>query len=360
MRNCALINLLSEPQLVESWPLKKLELAIRQAYRCDLLATLAYRLRQVGKLESMTNESAKNHFLSMLNVSSSHKKFIAWEVNVLSQLFLQHDKKLILLKGAAYTISGLPSGDGRLYGDIDLLINKPELKEIESILRQGLWLPKAMDDYDINYYREWSHEIPPVYHATRRSVLDVHHAILPPTCKLKPDSKKILNNIVPIKGWPNVYVLSPSDMVLHSMTHLFHEGEFDHGLRDLIDIDALLRFFNEKDECFYDGLVDRAKELDLVLPLYYGVRYCNRLLGTPVPEKIFNDLNQYSPKFSKIIDQLFYRALLPHHKSCDDGFSGISRWLLYVRSHYLRMPVKMLIPHLIRKAYKERTKDNRQ
>jgi len=26
-------------------------------------------------------------------------------------------------------------------------------------------------------------------------------------------------------------------------------------------------------------------------------------------------------------------------------------WLLYIRSHYLRMPLHLLVPHLARKAY---------
>ena len=42
---------------------------------------------------------------------------------------------------------------------------------------------------------------------------------------------------------PGFAVLAPEDMVLHSATHLFNEGEFDRGLRDLNDLDLLLREF---------------------------------------------------------------------------------------------------------------------
>jgi len=31
--------------------------------------------------------------------------------------------------------------------------------------------------------------------------------------------------------------------------------------------------------------------------------------------------------------------------------TGFARWLLYVRSHALRMPLYLAVPHLIRKAW---------
>jgi hypothetical protein len=30
--------------------------------------------------------------------------------------------------------------------------------------------------------------------------------------------------------------------------------------------------------------------------------------------------------------------------------TGLARWLLYVRGHYQRMPLRLLVPHLVRKA----------
>jgi len=44
-------------------------------------------------------------------------------------------------------------------------------------------------------------------------------------------------------------------------------------------------------------------------------------------------------------------ALRPDHPSCDTRWTGLARWLLYVRSHALRMPIHLVIPHLMRKAW---------
>lgn len=49
-----------------------------------------------------------------------------------------------------------------------------------------------------------------------------------------------------IKGADGVFVLGHADIVLHSAAHLFHEGEWGSGLRDLVDLHALLGEFFKK------------------------------------------------------------------------------------------------------------------
>jgi hypothetical protein len=52
------------------------------------------------------------------------------------------------------------------------------------------------------------------------------------------------------------------------------------------------------------------------------------------------------------MDALFLRALMPDHESCNDRWTGLARWLLFVRSHWLKMPVYLMVPHLLRKAFR--------
>lgn len=335
-----------------------METVIRQANSCDLLASLAHRLKDNDVKISTLPEKVQRHFQSITNVSNAHEKFIQWEVKILEQIFDKQKIPLVLLKGAAYTATGLPCRDGRLYSDIDLLVDKEQLTDVEVMLKRGLWIAKEMDHYDEKYYRKWMHEIPPLYHISRGSVLDVHHALLPETCKLRPDSKDLFKNIQKIPGSNNTYTLSPVDMTLHSMTHLFHEGELEHGLRDLLDINLLLKHFSHTDDTFWDALTPRAHELNLEIPLYYGLKYSALLLNTPVPEKLLNNPNKKTPQFTRLMDFLFLRALMPNHTSCNQTFTGLARWMLYVRSHYLRMPFYLLIPHLIRKWNKNNSTIN--
>jgi len=354
MKHCLLTNVLSKPELFPKLSIKEMETVIRQANSCDLLASLTHRLKYNNIEISTLPRKVQQHLQAIQTVANAHEKFIQWEVKILETLFNQHNMPLILLKGAAYTAAELPSSKGRLYSDIDLLIDKNILAESELILKRGLWIAKEMDPYDEKYYRKWMHEIPPLYHVSRRSVLDVHHALLPETCKLRPDSDKLLENVTLIPETKNTYTLSPVDMVLHSMTHLFHEGELEHGLRDLLDINLLLTHYSQTDNTFWETLVPRAQELNLQFPLYYGLKYSAAILNTSIPSYVIAASKQNTPTLAKLMDFLFLRALLPNHKTCDSAFTGLARWTLYVRSHYLRMPLHLLIPHLMRKGNKRR------
>jgi hypothetical protein len=78
-----------------------------------------------------------------------------------------------------------------------------------------------------------------------------------------------------------------------------------------------------------------------------------RLLQVPLPDPAREVALRWqpSPLAARCLDALFSRALLPDHDSCDDPLTGTARWLLYVRAHYLRMPLHLLLPHLLRKSF---------
>jgi hypothetical protein len=184
-------------------------------------------------------------------------------------------------------------------------------------------------------------------HIRRQTVIDLHHAILPLTARIKSDPQPLFENARSLPGFENLYVLAPADMLLHSATHLFTEGDYNHGLRDLADLDSLLRHFST-DPGFWEELGRRAEALNLGRPLYYALHYCHTVLDTPIPSQL---AHQNAPAFSKLMDALFGRALAPEHASCADGLTGLARELLYIRGHWLRMPLHLLLPHLFHKAF---------
>jgi len=47
------------------------------------------------------------------------------------------------------------------------------------------WVSGHRSAYDQRYYRKWMHEIPPMTHIRRQTVLDLHHNILPETARLR-------------------------------------------------------------------------------------------------------------------------------------------------------------------------------
>lgn len=352
MTDLLLVGVLSGKLDATEFSLERLDLLVRQARRADVLAKLCLHLQRVDQFESIP-ESVRWHFISALTVTDRHAVLVRYEVGLIHEALVPLDSPVVLLKGAAYVMAGLLPAKGRMFTDIDIMVPKFDLHLADSQLAAYGWMEGQMDAYDQRYYRRWMHELPPKKHRERKTVLDVHHAILPETAKIHPDSKKLFEKAIPIEGYEKLFVLAPEDMILHSIVHLFHDGEFEHGLRDLLDIQGLLQQFSVEDG-FWDRLVARAEELELSRPLYYALDHLRDWLKVYVPEDVFQSVASVgapSQPMRSMMKWLLARGLLPKHDSCRDSLSGITDWLLYVRSHYLRMPSHLLIPHLFHKAF---------
>lgn len=333
------------------------DLLIRQARQSGLLARIADQCREHG-LTGRIPAGPRMHLESAARMAARQRRELTWEVEQIAAALSPLDIPLVVLKGAAYAIAGLQAARGRLVSDVDILVPKAALGDVESELMKQGWASTSQDAYDQHYYRTWMHELPPMRHIQRGTVVDVHHAILPASARLHPDTAKLLAKAVAPSpnGHPHsrIRVLAPEDMVIHSATHLFHEGELERGMRDLVDLDSLLREFGRQ-EGFWAQLVPRAVELDLSRPLFYALRYTHALLGTQIPEATLQAARaapggRRDGALLAFMDALFLRALRPAHASTADRYTPLARWLLYVRSHWLRMPPWLLLPHLMRKA----------
>ncbi len=327
------------------------DILIRQGRQADLLARIGAAVAAQNCTELIPAQ-ARMHFQSALNLSTRQQRELRWEVDQITQALSHTGVSFVLLKGAAYVMSGLKAAHGRLVSDVDILVPHADLAKVESALMVGGWISSAKSDYDQRYYRRWMHELPPMQHVRRGTVIDVHHAILPTTARLHPSSDKLLTAAIPLSPGGLVKTLSPTDMVLHSATHLFHEGDLEQGLRGLVDLDALLKEFGA-DSGFWQGLIPRAIELDLVMPIFYALRYVSLMLATPVPALVMQRAAQVSTVGGiklQLMDALYLRALRPPHPSTSDSWTPLARGLLYLRGHWLRMPPWLLFIHLIKKC----------
>ncbi len=334
-----------------AWPLPDWELLVRQARQADLLARIANQLDKLGLIERVPRQPLV-HLESAQRLARAQQDEVRREIGHLCKALAPIGLPVLLLKGAAYVAVGLPPAAGRMFSDTDILVPKARLPEVESTLMMNGWMTTHQSAYDQRYYRQWMHELPPMEHMRRRTVVDVHHAILPETARLKPDASKLLAAARPVAGLKGVSVLAPVDMVLHSMTHLLHNEELSHGLRDLSDMDLLLRHFGALPG-FWAGLVERARDLDLARPLHYGLRFAQRILGTPVPESTLAEAVRAAPAWplSALMDALWWRALRSQHATAAPPLTGAALFLLYLRAHWLRMPPLLLARHLATKAW---------
>jgi len=347
-----LIRYLRDPKCGATLDATDWERLLRAARHGYLSSRVAWLAKKSGLIEHLP-EKIRFHLESALRVAQSQAVSVDWEVAKIQEALAESAMPFVLLKGAAYIKGQFEAAHGRLLSDVDIMVPKERLLEAEKALCSHGWFPTKLNAYDQRYYREWMHELPPLQHLGRGTTLDVHHTILPPTALLKPDVNKLWADVHAVENAKNVFVLSPVDMVLHSATHLFHDGELEHGLRDLVDIDALLGQFSGESR-FFETVIDRADELDLGRPLHYALKYCRAFLRTPIPDDILSrsaELGSQSIMIRAVMDVVVLESIASILADRPSIKSQLSQFAMYVRSHYLRMPMHQLLPHLLRKQF---------
>lgn len=262
-----------------------------------------------------------------------------WEAEMARRALAPLGIPVILLKGTAFHAAGLTASEGRSVGDLDILVPRDRIAAVEEALIAAGWeRMKPADGYDDLYYRTWMHEIAPLVHRLRDRMIDVHHTILPLTARPKPDARALIVNSVALED--GLRLLSPADMIVHAAAHLFADGDLSGGLRNLWDIDRLLREFADNDLDFWTKLGEHARMHGLDASVQRAVRLSNDLFGTPIPAA----WRRRNP-----VDALF-RARLLARNGWGQPRRPLLRFAFYVRSHWLRMPPLMLAQHLWTKA----------
>ena len=327
-------------------------LTIARAER--LIGTLAYRL------EGQVLPGAVAAILADERTNAEYQKRSAlWEADCAQRALAEYPGKVVLMKGTAYAAAGLLASEGRHIGDLDIMVAREDLPQVEAMLLTAGWEWVKEDAYDDAYYRDHMHELPPLIHKERDRMVDVHHTILPLTARPRPDAKGMLaaSKPLPFRGGvgvglfnvardlhsptPNpspegegLQIFAPIDMVIHSAAHLFADGELDGGLRNLWDIHCLLTEF--ADEAFWPALKSRAEHHQLWPAVHRAARLVNQLYGTGIPGdwQSSNWLDRY------------HVQRLTARDNWGRGTRKLTRLIFYIRSHWLRMPPMMLARHL--------------
>lgn len=345
-----LLDAFTNPDCLVDYSIADWELLLRLARKVKLLGRLATELNQRDLLKKIPVRAA-NLLRSGLIQAKKLQQLTRWELNRISWALQSIDIPIITLKGVAYSLVGLPASDGRAYVDLDIMVPKEALANVELELNQRGWACQKLSAYDEHYYRVWSHEIPPLTHVERETEVDIHHTITQPTSGIKINPDVFFEDAVSVEG-THYKILSPVDMVLHCAVNLFQNNELAGDLRDLLDCHDLLVFFSEKDASFWEKLIERANQLNLGRPLFYALHFSVLMFKTPVPEKVKNSLNNKpSVVVLWVMNKLVPVALFPLHPDKPSKRDRAARTLLYLRSHWIRMPLYLLLPHLLYKSY---------
>lgn len=342
----SLVEVLRDPTQARNLTPGAWSALIGSARAANLLGTLATALDAAAVRPEPRIE---RHLHGARQLAARQRRSVRWEAHCLHAALSRLQVPVLLLKGAAYVLAAHPFARGRMFGDIDILVPFDALGAVESELMLAGWVSGKLDAYDQRYYRLWMHELPPLVHIRRGAVLDVHHTILPRTARNAPDPARIIARSTPLADLPALHVPAPEDLLIHSIVHLVHEGELGNGLRDLWDIDAMARHFG-RTAGFWGRLAAYAGGNDLAGPVSLGLQLAQRLLGTPLPPELVGALaaGAGSRWRRPWLLPAYASALLP--RSGARALPAVAQGLIYLRSHALRMPARLLLPHLAHKA----------
>jgi hypothetical protein len=340
-----LLEILASPERATSLSLADWDLVVRSARGARLLATLRARLDREHLLEAVPPR-VRGQLDGAWTLAAYRRQMVLHEMHAVARALAPLGVPMILLKGAAYLAQGLRCAEGRLPEDLDLMVPRARLDEAERALVAAGATPETTDAYDQHYYRAWSHELPPLRFPGHALELDVHHTLLPPTGRANPDAGALVAAAVAIPGSP-FRALSPADQVLHACAHLFQGSDCTERLRDLVDVDALVREHSALPG-FWGALVAGASRHRLGRSLWYALRYGAAWLDTPVPGEVASQIARFAPPAPARIamDRLIAQALPPATPESEPAFSvRLARFLLFFRSVWLQMPPWLLAYH---------------
>lgn len=336
------------PDAIHRFSIGDWDRLVGQARETGLLARLHALLQQEG-LDASIPAVARWHFEVATALAKSHQSRVRRELGRLCSL-LTGLNPLIVLKGAAYLAADLSAARGRAIDEIDLLVPSERLDEVESTLGRAGWHAVDLPDYDQRYYRRWKIDAPRQQHLGCSTVLNIYLAIVPDAARFRPDAAKLCRSAAEVPCFPGFAVLSAKDRILHAATLLCHDDGLPNGLRDLSDLDLLLRQGSAEAD-FWSHLLTRAEEMELSRPLFYALRYARHFFGTPVPDEVRDHLASASPSTAtlKLMDAIYTRMLEPTQHSRMDALTPLARHAAYLRAHWLRRPPRSLLPHLLHK-----------
>lgn len=343
---------LREPGTCPPLPAADWELLVSAARQARLLGSLAARLRRAGLLD-VVPAPMRHHLDGALMLAAFKRRMVRFECETAARALRHTGVSLILLKGAAYIEQGCEFSEGRLPEDADVMVDRRDLPRVEQALLAAGWRFEKTDPYDQHFYRAWSHELPPMRFPGHAAELDLHHTILPPLGRLKPNAAALVADSVEVGDGP-FRVLCGPDQVLHASAHLFHDSDCTNRLRDLFDIAGLVRAHAATEAAFWDRLTERAQRHQLGEPLSIALRFARDWFDLEVPPTVAALLLPATGSwFERRLLGAMTRVMPPGDPDVEPTFADrTASRLLDLRAVWRRMPPHLVGYHAVRKAFR--------
>lgn len=320
-------------------------LVLREA---KLLAALYHSAIRQSCFEQYP-DFAKRHLYSASVYAKRQSDQIRFEAMELRNLLGEIGVTVVFLKGAAYCLKGTLNSQGRICSDLDVLVKQSELEKAEQHLKSNRWVSEQLSDYDEKYYREWAHEVPPLFHVNRATVVDMHHNIYLPVSGRAPNIADFLSGKE--KSESGCFVLDPASMLLHCIIHMMLNEDSSSWMRDLYDIYLLAdELMDEKQWRNLLLLADKTQfKAELIYCLLALRHYCHYDFPSFVSD--FIQAQNLLKKQRFFVRHIIISAIAPEHPLVSSTKTRLAKQLVYLRGHWLKMPLPVLLKHFLIKSF---------
>ncbi len=293
----------------------------------DLLATLG------PSCKAISNARVDFHLNAALVYAKRQHAQVLAEAEDLDAILSTIGVSPVFLKGAAYCLADDRNSNGRLMSDIDILVPKNKLSDVENALKREGWQEKAVSDYDDQYYRQWSHELPPFFHPERGTTLDIHHTLIPPISG-KCISDSLLWKHTEVNG--GLYTLDLEMRLVHCIVHFLVNEDFNKASRDVWDLFCLVHQASDAGKLAAVEAIMRESQLQREFALAVN------LVG-------LNEGMRPMRMGQKLTLGWLRKLSLPAIQRKQSMRYQFSIFALYVRGHLVKMPLRVLLPHTLHK-----------
>lgn len=343
-----LYTLLVNPKLGLTLSLHEWQNVIFVLREAKLLGSLYHTAKQASCYDDYP-DYAQKHLFSAQIYAQRQAQQITFESLEIRALLEQVGVTAVFLKGAGYTLRNSLNGRGRVCSDIDILVTKENLPKAERHLKSNRWQSEQLNDYDEKYYRQWAHEIPPLFQINRATVLDMHHNVYLPISGRSPDIDLFLDSRD--KTESGCFVLNPRLSLLHSIIHLFTNEDSSSWMRDLFDIYLLAKEFN--DDNLWEDIIELGNKTNFQFEVYCCLKALEyySLMTLDRTSKKFIEGFEVTKRQSWILENAILPAFCPEHSLLMTNKISRAKNLVYLRGHWIKMPLGVLIKHFTFKSF---------
>ena len=239
------------------------------------------------------NDNLPKYWVDSYAVANNRISSYMEELDRVSALLLNHEISLVALKNSGITRGLYPYYGACPMGDIDVLVRRSDFRKAHELLIANGYKMKFRSPLEAENLEmaerhggaEYSVDLPSGEHLWfELQWRPVAGRWIRPD--QEPDAYELMARSVEIEG-SSVRMLSPEDNLLQVSLHTAkHSYVRAPGFRLHTDVDRIVR----SSDIDWQLFVERIQQLQVKTAVFFSLALAHDLLGTPIPQDVFNAL----------------------------------------------------------------------